>query len=238
MTSEAKTLSNKLWATMARVWEKVELEDVETITKAHLYLDKVDDKINYLEKRIEALKNPKKVLGTFEVVSGQVMVSDPCYELNTWCQTKLDNVAIGTWTSFITKYDDGEWGIRVSNLVAYLGDTEPTEEEWKLVEGAHIGVDSGQAGIFDATVYRNNDSAPDTSFLSHSRQEEEGEKWYSHMCDLTLGTGDQAGVTTGGVVSSSGYGDGGYSLYSIIKDDKIVALKIVFIGDEDEEEEE
>ncbi|WP_433957783.1 hypothetical protein [Cytobacillus horneckiae] len=84
----------------------------------------------------------------------------------------------------------------------------------------------------------NDEAAMPSTFLSSERQEEKGEKWYIRICDLTLETKESAGITKGGVVSSSGYGDGGYELFTIRdENDSVVAIKIVFIGDEEEEEE-
>lgn len=59
--------------------------------------------------------------------------------------------------------------------------------------------------------------------------------WYSSCCDLTLSE-IGAGVIPGGAVSSSGYGDGGY-VASISTDDnsEIVAIRIVFISEDDED---
>lgn len=36
-------------------------------------------------------------LGSFDVHSGELIVSDPCYSLGTWCQGKLENVRNGEW---------------------------------------------------------------------------------------------------------------------------------------------
>ena len=30
-------------------------------------------------------------LGEFRIVSGEVFITDPCYDKTTWCQAKLDN---------------------------------------------------------------------------------------------------------------------------------------------------
>lgn len=177
-------------------------------------------------------------LGKFELNSGNVMVSDPCYEVGSWGQAQLNNTKKGEWIAKIKQFDEGEWGIRNGELIALHKSIDISNElNWKL-EKAIIGVDSGQAGIFDLTVFRNDEVSMSSTFLSSEAQEEKGEKWYSHICDLTLETNERAGITKGGVVSSSGYGDGGYELFTIRdENDSVVAIKIVFIGDEVEEEE-
>ncbi|PKR82409.1 DUF4241 domain-containing protein [Heyndrickxia camelliae] len=176
-------------------------------------------------------------LGNFELHSGNVMVSDPCYEEGSWGQAQLNNTKIGEWIANIKQFDEGEWGIRNGELIAFHKSIEKLNElDWKL-EKTIIGVDSGQAGIFDLAVFRNDEVSMPSNFLSSEIQEEKGEKWYSHICDLTLETKERAGITIGGVVSSSGYGDGGYKLFTIRdENDSVVAIKIVFIDNDIEEE--
>lgn len=192
--------------------------------------------IEIAEKR-QIKKNPKQYLGYFDIASGEVKVSDPCYDSDIWCNHTLKNVKNGKWMAVKVSSDEDMWGIRVAQLYAYVGD-EPSEDQFNLVEDAQIGVDSGQAGIFDLPTYRNNDIIDHSDFLSPARQAEEGEKWYSACCDITLAK-QSAGVLTGGAVSSTGYGDGGYNLYAVVDDKgQITAIKIVYIGDGEEEEEE
>lgn len=38
-------------------------------------------------------------LGTFEVTSDKLVISDPCYHLGTWCMGTLSNVEPGLWTA-------------------------------------------------------------------------------------------------------------------------------------------
>lgn len=168
-------------------------------------------------------------IGQFEIKSGRVMVSDPCYDLDTWCQGSLSNVYVGEWNAFVKKTDEGLWGYRCSELIALKDglnvDTIVIEEKTDI----HVGVDSGQAGIFDVDIYKDDASVlVETNFMPD-------DPWYSLCCDLTL-KDPGAGVINGGVVSRSGLGDGGYNCY-IVKDELnvIIGIKIVFIGDYEEE---
>ncbi len=68
--------------------------------------------------------------------------------------------------------------------------------------------------------------------MSESREEEEGERWYVSMCSRTLGE-KSWGVYDSGVVSSSGFGDGSYSLYVAKKRGKIVAMCVDFQVEEE-----
>ena len=161
----------------------------------------------------------------FEIKSGKMRVTDPCYDKDTWCAGVLENVKNGTWVAEIKTSNEGSWGNRVSELIvrheSHLG-AEPYERQ-----SIDVGVDSGQAGFFDEAEYHKDGKGeygdPNT--------------FYGKVCEITLGP-DSGGVVPFGAVSSSGYGDGSYVCYTLTKDGEIVAAKIVFIGDEDEEEEE
>ena len=168
-------------------------------------------------------------LGTFENTSGTLVVSDPCYTLSVWCLIQLQNVKKGTWNAYIEYSDEGRWGIRCAKIMA-LHDSEKTPT-WESI--GVIGVDSGQAGIFDILVFQNDATVEpkEKTFLPK-------EPWYSSCCDLTLAE-NQAGVIPGGAVASSGYGDGVYEVFvSKNNDGEIAGVLIVFIEEEDDEEED
>jgi hypothetical protein len=110
----------------------------------------------------------------------------------------------------------------------YIGKEEELGLTW-VEHGGTVGVDSGQAGIFSRESYRN-DSVVDriglgdgdiSFFENFSRPEEDGERWYKHMCSRTLGV-LQWGVYDEGMVSSSGFGDGSYDLYVLTTPDEVV----------------
>lgn len=89
--------------------------------------------------------------------------------------------------------------------------------------------DSGQAGFFCDSIYPKGETG------------EFGDKetFYGVACDATLETEHSAGIIFNkGFLSSSGFGDGGYNLYLHKTNDtgEVIGAKIVFIGDEDEEE--
>lgn len=188
----------------------------------------------FVKKQITVLeeKQLRIHLGVFESHSGQLVVSDPCYELGNWGQGVLENVTTGKWNAYVEKIDGGEWGERCAVVIAlHESLREEDEAAWEACDFV-VAVDSGQAGIFERTVYRNDDSVVgETTF-------DPDDKWYSSCCDLTL-TDLGAGVINGGVVSSSGFGDGGYVAFVARNSEgKVVGVQIVFITDEDLEEEE
>jgi hypothetical protein len=167
------------------------------------------------------------------ILGNEVIVSDPCYSIPTWCQKIVKNVKPGEYSVFCKKYDSEGWGNRVSMLMAIHTDHEDGILKWKE-EGPRgiIGVDSGQAGIFDITTYRVNPENVemgdgDTSFFGVIPDDKEEEQWYTRICSHTLGD-KHWGHYKNGVVSSSGFGDGGYDLFVARVNRKVVAFAIDF----------
>lgn len=117
---------------------------------------------------------------------------------------------------------------------------------WERVEGATIGVDSGQAGIFSHDSYRNDDHSvlqerpepsgkPGCSWDYGYFSDQPGDKFYDLMCGLTLNNEEGWGVYDKGVVSRSGYGDGSYDLYVTRNGEgQIIGICIDFLVEEDE----
>ena len=157
-------------------------------------------------------------LGQFEITSGRMIVTDPCYDKGTWCAGILDAVN-GTWDAYLGVTDAGTWGMRVTEIEVHHSKESHHSIPWENVE-FEVGVDSGQAGFFDESLYP--ESLGDTNF-------------YDNVCDLTLGK-ERGGILPFGAVSRSGYGDGGYDCLVKRKNGNVVAAKIVFIANEEEEE--
>lgn len=179
-------------------------------------------------------------VGTFEVKSGKLVVTDPCYDRGTWCMGTLENVKNGVWHAYTEHVDEGPWGKRVSKLV--ICHVDHPSDLGQRMERANfeVGVDSGQAGFFDDAVYPIGDRGEDGEFNK--------DDFYDECCHATVGEdsrspkskGTDAGIIRGaGVVSSSGFGDGSYDCL-IFKNEagEVVAAEIEFIGDYDEDEEE
>jgi hypothetical protein len=176
---------------------------------------------------------------TFEVVSGAIVCSDPCYSIPTWCQGIVENVKNGTWIAQVIKSDEGDWGERIAMLSISHKDVEDAEANVDIMDFVG-GVDSGQFGFFDKDFYRNDEKAKDLEKYSFSSDfdKEGGDEWYRACCNLTLSS-EQWGVLPNGVVSSSGFGDGSYDVFGY-KDEsgQYVAFAVVFIYDDEDEEEE
>lgn len=205
-------------------------------------------------------------------LSNKVIVSDPCYALDTWCTGQLNNVLPGRYKCYRTQADCGEWGQRIVAIEVVHEDYADcllmyTEESFT------VGVDSGEAGIWDADYYAQ----------YHSSGDEENEmqkEWYDRVFGYTyvsvpnpeyrefipnrtksasenyeklneylrspesreiIHMFDANTIDDKGFVASSGYGDGCYICCTAgdKNEDYIVGIKIVFIDeDEDMEDEE
>lgn len=159
-------------------------------------------------------------LGTFQVTSEKLIVSDPCYDLGTWCAGTLTNVKNGTWKGFVDR-GKTDWGNRCWAVSAFHENFSSKTTRCTELMSFEVGVDSGQAGIFDAAEY-------------HGGEDDYGDGgWYDQVCNLTLDSKLSAGVLDGGVVSSSGFGDGGYQCHVARDNGQIVGVKITFISSGD-----
>ena len=177
----------------------------------------------------------KTPIGSFEVTSGHITASDPCYEPGTWCSGSFP-AKNGKWDAFLIMSDEGEWGVRVAQLQIAHEHFLSSEREYKIVPlDADIGVDSGQAGFFDKALYDKHGGRG--KFFDE-------ESFYGKCCALTTdfkNYGENGliikrkygGVIEWGVVSCSGYGDGGYECVLYVNNDGVaVAAIITFISDE------
>jgi hypothetical protein len=145
-------------------------------------------------------------IGNFEVESGELRISDPCYDknLDPIHATLLSKVANGSWKAEVIYTDEGSWGTRCAGLICQL-ESIPTvthkDTGWDY--RTDISVDSGQAGIFDEKYYKRDDVVIGLERV-HDEIICEDDPWYSFNCDRTL-TKKSAGVIPYGAVSSSGY---------------------------------
>ena len=155
------------------------------------------------------------------ILGSKVVVSDPCYQIPTWCRAVIDGVLPGEYNviSEMTEKTGG-WGRRNQNVVAihsdYLKHGENVQDyDWVLMPQFNIGVDSGQCGIFDFETFRNDAIADSIEVVKETDENgdwnyehtEEGDAWYDKMCQLTLMTIDGWGSYDKGVNASSGYGE-------------------------------
>lgn len=149
-------------------------------------------------------------------LSSKVRVSDPCYDMDTWCAGTLEDVLPGTFKCFYQRTGEG----RVASIKVVHQDYDPVEYEPNEISDIDVGVDSGMCGIYDNDYFSN-----------HCNDED----WYDSICDIR----DAESFDKTAFVSSSGYGDGSYvcKVARRKSDGCIVSIGITFISfDEDEEE--
>lgn len=179
-----------------------------------------------------------KHIGRFSL-GNKVMVSDPCYGTDTWCQGVLENVRKGFWDAYLKMSDKGPWGIRVTELVVINLDyndeyTGLESEDINELQEFEVGVDSGKAGIFDYDYY-----------CKYHTDKGADEDWYEvQIIKQFFPTHNESDweksifTEFNGVVSDSGYGDGGYDCYVTHNEEgEIVGIKIVYISDNENDEE-
>jgi hypothetical protein len=178
---------------------------------------------------------------SFEVTSGTLVCSDPCYSLDVWCMGFVSNVKKGKWNAYVEWIDLGGWGERIAMLVVHHQDNKSIKIDFNNPLNFDAGVDSGQFGFFDKDFYRNDESAKGLAkydFNGDFGLKEEGDEWYRVCCALTLSE-DSWGVLPNGAVSSSGIGDGSYDVFQQVNDEgEVIALCCVYLSEDDIEEED
>lgn len=155
-------------------------------------------------------------LGTI-VLGSAVRVTDPCYDPNVWCSGRLD-ILPGEYDCTVCRSKCGAWGERNIKISIRHRESKPTPK-WEDAPFV-VGVDSGQAGFFDADYYAENHTDDDYN---------NPESWYRRVCNLTLNEPCCGNIDRKGAVSESGWGDGSYICsFRRNSDGYIVEAKIDF----------
>ena len=139
------------------------------------------------------------------------------------------------WEARLKMSDEGDWGLRVAELITV--NSEYYKEHLVIMnerQEFEVGVDSGCAGIFDYEYY-----------CKFHTDEDVNEDWYEKQIMQQFFPGDESTwqksvfTESNGVVSNSGFGDGGYDCYVARNDDgEIVGIRIVYISEEETNEED
>lgn len=180
---------------------------------------------------------------TFKVQSNILVISDPCYTLDTWCQGIVKDVKNGVWTANVEIDPSSKRvaAIYCYNNDAYIQNTSLVSNVFNAPKlPIVIGVDSGQAGFFDYDHYRKDESIGDATLATFIELNEPGSKFYSACCACTCDNKDQFGTIPFGAVSSSGWGDGSYDCHGLkdLNGNEYVAFVIKFIEQDDENDDE
>jgi hypothetical protein len=183
-----------------------------------------------LDAEFQKLPATTYPLGTFTLTQPTLRVTDPCYSVSTWCTGTLQ-AKPGRWRAQ-TVVGPTDWHARNHVLQVHhesLGDLPVLAYSELAKTEVHAGVDSGQCGFFDDALY------PRTE----DQFEYKGDTFYSKCCNATLDRMLPGGATIEdcGVVTSSGFGDGGYDVYVRRNEEgEVVLALLVFIGDSEEED--
>lgn len=177
-----------------------------------------------------------KNVGTI-TLSDKVRVTDPCYDIDTWCAGTLDTVLPGEFecSYAIDKVtldgDENNQYDSITSIEVHHKDY-PNIKATEYMKDICVGVDSGQAGIFDFAMFE--DVCSD---------DELKDKFYNEVCDLTILETQKLGkgyiiipcgntIYNKGLVSASGDGDGSYACFVGRNDEgQIVAIKIDYYPD-------
>lgn len=144
---------------------------------------------------------------------GSVDITDPCYNKDVWCRMNNVKIKDGEYDCIVWYHTEkGRFNgnpyvdKRVGIIGIYHNGNIPKQNQ--MIKLGDIGVDAGLAGFF------------------HNKPDYDDTQW-SAFCDQ-IHNGD-AWLTADGFYSSSGYGDGFYSVYAKRQNDELVALEIRFI---------
>lgn len=170
------------------------------------------------------------ILGNFQVTSGKVIITDPCYKFD---ENQVMPARNGRWIASMSLDNRGHIRELIATHIAYTDLQLPyTDPQCRMVElDITCSVDSGQAGIFDADRYNQHQGG----------EYDQQDTLYGQCCHLTGKTIQSGGLVTidgntFGVVSNSGYGDGEYMITGQFYEDQLVGVVISFVEDYDDED--
>lgn len=153
-------------------------------------------------------KFSEKVLGSFTLKSFAMYAHDP---VCAGFDVLLNGCLPGTWHAKVIIVDEGRWGNRNASLIIWH-ESIPSDSFMNLRMNRWVSVDAGVAGFSwaDPNEHQDMDDVDTSDYL-------------------------EDGIKHNGVFCSSGYGDGGYSVYyKQNKAKQIVGAELVFIMTDDD----
>ncbi len=171
-----------------------------------------------------------EAIGTFAVDSGLLTVGDPGY-INACLRfhVPLVGAKTGTWRATVLRAHVPGRGERCAALIAHHASYPCSLDNpiWRPV--GSLDVEYAIAGIFDSAHYY--EGVVDASVIDEARVDEN--PWYAACARRAHGRGAYddrgAGVLPFGCVSSTGFGDGGYTCYAFrAADGEVVGVCIDF----------
>jgi len=158
-------------------------------------------------------------VGSFEMKSSMILVSDPSYKKSYAGKGK---VVLGNLSKIVSKVKKGKWSgyvlkndertSRVWSIIAMSNDVKSSDVK-KWVSIGDVAVDSGMMGIFDMKSYP---------------EEKNDDDFYEKVCQDIDSKHPAIIYDNFGVISSSGYGDGSYPAKKSLMDGKVIAVWVDF----------
>lgn len=149
------------------------------------------------------MKRERTLLNETVTLGKDVIVTDPCYELDTWCNIVLDNVKPGKYhVEFFEAEDSWDGHAFLLTHEKYKLNVMPREQY-----AGTLGIDAGMVGIFPLDEFKNDSIVPSGTRFQWKPNDEPGEKWYGAMCNANPYI-----LLSNCFNSSSGYGDGSAEL--------------------------
>lgn len=168
------------------------------------------------------MNNLKRVGSIF--LNNNVLISDPCYETDCNYNISIGRIKKGLYNCFVEISDEGDWGKRVARMVAIHKDYDISVlNEYAFDEG-YVGVDSGTMSISDIDYYdkyHNNDVDDD---------------WYEKNVCAWCSKKKAHIADRKSFISSSGFGDGCYDVFSRVRNGNTIAIEVVFIDNNEDDE--
>lgn len=140
----------------------------------------------------------------FEVKSGEIIISDPCYTEATYKQGRLANIRKGRWIAGeLTEGGKSFLEIRHKDIVV-----NTPKLKWEEIDGDLVS-DSGLIGIFDIFEFK-----PCS------------EQWFRNCCELTKDC--KVGILPKGCVANTVLHEGPFEFYLARHLEKrdVVAIKV------------
>lgn len=157
-------------------------------------------------------------IGSLDITSETIDITDPCYRRETWCRKTMPIVP-GKYNCYVGTEKE-KFGEVVRELTLLSAQEERRSPSLKTKIIGTICVDAGLAGFFEGK--------PDYD-------EESWENLSDYLLEPVNGTprhywlgNETSPLKCKCFLSFSGDGDGIYNVYSITKDGKLVGYKLVF----------
>ena len=169
------------------------------------------------------MNNLKRVGSIF--LNNKVLISDPCYETKCNHNISIGRIKKGLYNCFVEISDESPfWGKRVARMVAIHKDYDISVlDEYAFDEG-YVGVDSGTMSISDFDYY------------DKYHNNNVNDNWYEKNVCAWCYKKKAHIADRKSFISSSGFGDGCYDVFSRVLNSNTIAIEVVFINNNEDDE--